>query len=304
MTYRTIDLFCGAGGWSLGARLSGRNYVITDAANHNELACLSYAKNHGIRPHCENLHHFNHNKFKGTEVALTAPSCQGFSRSRGKDKARHDVARMTPSVVTDMAEICRPPTIVVEEVVDILDWIRFETWMKDFKFLGYDVSINIVNAAKFGVPQERERVVFVATLDRKAPVIVEPNLPVRTARDVIDFSKGKWNPISGYVEKTRKRVARARAEGHGDRFVCPYYSSGSGLTGRSLDRPIGTITTLDRWLVVDGDVGRVLSVSEIKEFMSFPQDYYLAGTRRDQIVQLGNAIPPLMAAGVLQQVVN
>ncbi len=303
---KAVDFFCGAGGFSMGAIMSGCGFTVMHAANHNELACKSHAKNHpGTQVHCENLHHFNFNKLPSFDIGLYSPSCQGLSDSRGIDQPRHDIARLTPGIVVDSAEICRPHTIVVENVPEMVKkWCRFKAWKLDLELLGYDVSVNIVNAAKFRVPQDRERAIIVATLDRRAPVIVEPNLPERTAIEVIDFTKGKWNPIAGYVERTRKRVARARSEGFGDRFVCPYYSSGSGLTGRSLDRPIGTITTLDRWLVVDGDMGRVLTVAEIKEFMSFPKDYWLAGTRRDQIMMLGNAIPPLMAAEILRQVVN
>jgi DNA (cytosine-5)-methyltransferase 1 len=102
-----------------------------------------------------------------------------------------------------------------------------------------------------------------------------------------------------------RQPGAARREGRSrgwTRFVAPYYGSGSGEIARSLDRPIGTITTLDRWLVVDGDRGRVLTVPEVIDFMSFPRGYYLAGTRRDKIMQLGNAVPPLMAAEVIRQV--
>lgn len=48
----------------------------------------------------------------------------------------------------------------------------------------------------------------------------------------------------------------------GERFVMSYYGFGSDLTGRSLDRPIGTITTLDRWAVVDGDRMRMITANE------------------------------------------
>jgi site-specific DNA-cytosine methylase len=126
-------------------------------------------------------------------------------------------------------------------------------------------------------------------------------LPERTAAEVIDFSSGNWSPTSKYVPATQVRIADGRRRGW-TRFVAPYYGSGSGEIARSLDRPIGTITTLDRWLVVDGDRGRVLTVPEVIDFMSFPRGYYLAGTRRDKIMQLGNAVPPLMAAEVIRQV--
>lgn len=49
-----------------------------------------------------------------------------------------------------------------------------------------------------------------------------------------------------------------------ERFVMPYNGSGSGLTGRSLARPLGTVTAADRWAVVDGDRMRMLSIRELR----------------------------------------
>jgi len=66
-----------------------------------------------------------------------------------------------------------------------------------------------------------------------------------------------------------QRVANGRRS-CGDRFIVPYYGSGSGTTGRSLDRPLGTITTLDRWAPVDGDRMRMLRADECRAAMDFP----------------------------------
>ncbi|MNG24086.1 hypothetical protein D3C84_1087710 [compost metagenome] len=73
------------------------------------------------------------------------------------------------------------------------------------------------------------------------------------ASSFIDFEAGKWSPVvkPGRAESTLLRVKNGR-ERFGDRFIMPYYGSGSGLTGRCLERPIGTITTLDRWALVRG----------------------------------------------------
>jgi DNA (cytosine-5)-methyltransferase 1 len=229
-------------------------------------------------------------------------NCQGHSKARGTDKPRHDASRATAWAVIDCAEIRRPKRIIVENVTDFTKWALFDRWRGSLEDLGYAISINVVNAKHFGVPQDRERVIITAAHgERRAPPIRAPMLPERTAAEVIDFSSGNWSPTSKYVPATQVRIADGRRRGW-TRFVAPYYGSGSGEIARSLDRPIGTITTLDRWLVVDGDRGRVLTVPEVIDFMSFPRGYYLAGTRRDKIMQLGNAVPPLMAAEVIRQV--
>lgn len=94
---------------------------------------------------------------------------------------------------------------------------------------------------------------------------------------------------------------RGRAE-FGDTFVFPYYSKGSGLTGRSIDRPLGTVTTRDRWAIVRGDMMRMLTVKEYQQAMGFPADYQLLGSRKDCIWQLGNAVVPAVMQSICKQI--
>jgi DNA (cytosine-5)-methyltransferase 1 len=88
----------------------------------------------------------------------------------------------------------------------------------------------------------------------------------------------------------------------GARFVMPYYGSGSGLTGRPINRPLGTVTCKDRWALVDGDRMRMLRVEEYRAAMGFPSDYALPATRHDAIRALGNAVPPPLARWAVDQV--
>lgn len=104
----------------------------------------------------------------------------------------------------------------------------------------------------------------------------------------------------GRSRKTLERVARGRAT-LGDRFVMPYYSRGSGLTGRSLGRPLGTVTTRDRWGVVDGDRMRMLLLDEYRAAMGFPAGYHVPSTPKALGVHLlGNAVCPPVVADVLE----
>ncbi len=89
-------------------------------------------------------------------------------------------------------------------------------------------------------------------------------------------------------------------ERFGERFVMPYYGSGSGLTGRSLDRPIGTITTLDRWAVVDGDRMRMISADEAMAAQSFPKDTQRPDNHRLTMHMTGNAVPPLAGRRIIE----
>ena len=71
-----------------------------------------------------------------------------------------------------------------------------------------------------------------------------------------------------------------------------YYGSGSGLTGRCLTRPLGTVTTVDRWAPVDGDRMRMLTADENRAAMGFPENYVLPARHREAVRMLGNAVCP------------
>jgi DNA (cytosine-5)-methyltransferase 1 len=151
------------------------------------------------------------------------------------------------------------------------------------------------------VPQHRVRLFLVCTRS-KAPLNLQlhqrQHIP---ASSFIDFDAGKWSKVvkPGRAESTLLRVKNGR-ERFGDRFIMPYYGSGSGLTGRSLDRPIGTITTLDRWALVRGDEMRMLSANEALAAMSFPADTKRPDNHRLTMHMAGNAVPPLAGQRIIE----
>ena len=95
------------------------------------------------------------------------------------------------------------------------------------------------------------------------------------------------------------RVANGRKQ-FGNTFVMPYYGSGSGLTGRSIHRPIGTVTTRDRWAIVRGDEMRMFSVDEYRKAMSFEESTKLPPKKADAVHLLGNATCPGKIAPMLK----
>lgn len=89
---------------------------------------------------------------------------------------------------------------------------------------------------------------------------------------------------------------------HGDRFIWSYYGNEKG--GRSIHRPIGTITTRDRHAVIDGNRMRMLSVQEARAAMSFPANYKLPANSRLAMQILGNAVCPVEARDVITAVME
>lgn len=290
---RAIDIFCGAGGLSEGATQAGVEVLV--AANHWPLAVESHQRNHPRTKHiCQDVALLDARDLPRFDLLLAAPACQGHSDAKGEEKPHHDAQRMTAWSVIDIAEVTEPRALIVENVLKMRKWKLYPLWLEALKRLGYLVRENIVCPSEHGVPQERPRLIVTALRGKMPPPILPLGLPAPFFRSVIDWTL-PMGPIKTRQRSpaTLARVARAR-ETFGDAFVMPYYSKGSGLTGRSLDRPLGTVTTRDRWAIVVGDRMRMVQVPEYKAVVGFRPDYELFGTRAEQIHQLGNATSPVV----------
>lgn len=302
MKATAIDLFAGAGGFTTGARDAGVNVVW--AANHFRPAVDAHLANHPSTHHvCQDLHQADWRDVPRHDIILASPSCKGHSKGRGVDRPHHDAERATAWAVVSAAEYHRPPVCIIENVPEFTDWALFPAWRIAMEALGYSLAIMVRDAADHGVPQNRERVIIVATRSR-APISIKlPEKEHVPASAVLRFNEGQWSRIAkrGRAPRTLRRVKRGRAE-FGSRFIMPYYGSGSGLKGRSVHRPIGTITTVDRWALVDGNRMRMLSIPEARAAMGFPDDYALPRVKHLAMYLLGNAIPPPMARDVISAV--
>lgn len=300
MSLRVIDLFAGLGGFSNGAKLAGMRPVW--AGNHWGLACQYHRENH---PETivvqQDLQQADWREVPSFDICLASPACQGHSRARGKEKPHHDALRSTAWAVVACAEYHQPQALVVENVVEFLSWSLYPSWRDALMRLGYAVSPHVIDAADHGVPQHRERVFIVCTRS-EAPIKLRlPKCDHVAVGTCIEWDAHTWSPIikPGRSPATLARIAAGR-ERFGRRFVAPFYGSGSGLTGRAVTRPIGTLTTVDRWAVIDGDRMRVLQPSENLSIMSFDKGTKLPKVKRQAMHLIGNAVAPYVARDVLQ----
>lgn len=298
---KAIDLFAGLGGFSAGAEMAGIEVVW--AANHWQEAVSIHASNHPGAAHaCQDLQQANWRDVPAHDILLASPCCQGHSRARGKANGnpQHDASRSTAWAVVSAVEFHRPAFAVIENVPEFTAWLLYPAWRAAMEALGYCLTPMIVDAADHGTPQHRERL-FIVAVRAKHPLLL--NLPKRdhvAASSFIDFDAANWQLIDkpGRAASTIKRVQAGRAT-FGERFIMPYYGGGSGLTGRCLSRPIGTITTRDRWGVVDGERTRMLSKEECRAAMGFPTGYVLPENHRLAVHMLGNAVCPPAANDVI-----
>lgn len=266
------------------------------AANHWPEAVAIHAANHPDTIHaCQDLQQQDWREVPWHDLLLASPACQGHSPARGKEKPHHDALRSTAWAVVAAAECHRPEAIVVENVKQFATkWVLYPAWCAAMQALGYAIAPHLVDAADHGVAQNRLRLFLVLTRSKHPLELKLPPLPHIPASTVIDFNRGEWTRISDKATATQARVRRGRRE-FGDRFVMPYYGGGSGLTGRSLDRPIGTITTKNRWGIVDGDRMRMASREENRDFMGFGVDAILPAGVTEATFMLGNGVVPFVA---------
>lgn len=299
---KAIDLFAGLGGFTEGATMAGVEVVW--AANHWESAVQYHSHNHQDVVHsCQDLHQANWAEVPGHDLLLASPACQGHTPARGKERPHHDATRSTAWAVVSCLEFHKPSFAIVENVPKFMDWKLYPAWRMAVECLGYSISPHIVDSADFGVPQHRTRV-FIVLSRSKHPVTLD--LPKREHVPIapsIDWHGFDWSPVADHCQSTRARAARGTRE-CGKRFVMPYYGSGSGETGRSLDRPLGTVTTRDRWALVDGDRMRMLQPPEYRAAMGFRDTYILPAKRSLAIHLLGNAVCPPVAQAIISAVNN
>jgi DNA (cytosine-5)-methyltransferase 1 len=161
-----------------------------------------------------------------------------------------------------------------------------------------------LNAKNFGVAQDRNRLFILCDLHAEPPR-VRPNVrEPKRVRDILD-DNGKWKS-SLLLTDTRAHSTIARycngleKLGASASFLLVYYGSDVAGGWQRLDRPLRTITTVDRFALVTPNRGRpkmrMLQVPELKRAMGFSVRHRLnGGTRRDRIKLLGNAVcPPVM----------
>jgi len=296
-------MFAGLGGLTQGLVQAGADVVW--AGNHNPLSVEYHALNHPTVVHtCQDHHLQDFYTLPDVDAMACAPCCQGHGWARGKDRPRHAKSRATAWAVVQATAAKRPEFVLVENVPGFRNWDLLPAWEHAFRLMGYSVSYNEWDSADSGVPQNRVRLFILFTRSR-SPLHIYPSMrPHRSVRDYLAWDETfAWTPVSEKVEATRRRVERGRRE-LGDRFVMPYYSNGSGLTGRSVDRPIGTLTGADRWGVVDGDRMRMVQPAEAKLIMSFPPEYRVPKTKKKAIYLLGQAVCPAQAEDVARAIMR
>lgn len=295
-----IDLFAGLGGTTEGATRAGVDIVW--AGNHWPVAVEYHTQNHPDTVHaCQDLRQINWEELPDFDIGYGSPSCTGHSKAKGKNRKKYDNSRNTAWSVIDCLEYHLPPVFVVENVVDFKKWKLYPAWEYAVKCLGYSISIKVINSADCGVPQSRLRYYAVLT-QSKHPI--ELNIRGRErvpAKAVIDFEKGHWKPFVSDKEYILRQYQNGR-KNFGEQFLIVYYTSEK--SGRSIEKPAPTLTTIPKVYVVNGDKWRFLTVQECLKIQSFPDDYKIPPQLTIARKLIGNANPPKVAQVLTEEILR
>ncbi len=191
---RGCDIFCGAGGSSAGAKAAGVEIVA--AIDMCEIATATFAANfpdaHVVTSRLEDLALDSFRSRVGPiDVLLASPECRNHTCAKGA-APRDESSRATAMLVVDYARTLRPRWLVLENVIYMRPWSRYEELKTRLRSLGYRLHEHILDSADFGVPQHRRRLFLVG--DRAAdPDPVIPRRPGRrkSAMSVLD-PPGSW----------------------------------------------------------------------------------------------------------------
>lgn len=304
---RGIDMFSGAGGSSWGAREAGVDVVA--AFDLWDLAGKVHQKNFpGTRFFHTRLEAVDINQLKAEigqiDIITASPECTNHSPAKG-NKPRCELSKDTAFQVIRFAREFQPRWIVIENVINMRRWSRFKEFRAQLEDLGYNLREQVLNAALFGVPQTRRRLFILADLKRVPEPVKPPKKKSPKISGIVKVNDDYvWTPLrkKGRAKATLQRAERGiAAVGPKKPFLLVYYGSDGAGGWQKLDRPLRTITTVDRFALVKpdekhGHVMRMLQVPELQAAMGMPATMeFDTGTRRDRIKMIGNAVcPPVM----------
>lgn len=325
---RVVSLFAGAGGLDLGFRQAGFDLVWANEIQPDAVA--TYRRNLGNHIVAGGIQTLSSEAIPDCDVVIGGPPCQGFSVAgkRDPDDPRSALLWEFVRVVRDK----KPGAFVLENVKALGTLERCaevrNALVARLETLGYRVSLRVLDASRFGVPQVRERVFFIGLRHGDATAAFpDPTGAPVSVRTVLRSLPRYGQP--GNDSLCRAQVIAARSP-----VLRPSPYAGKLFNGLGrpipLDRPAQTLPAsmggnltpiIDQHALETGEPNwvieyhahlqaggkpvatvparmRRLTVEESALIQSFPIGYHIAGSMTSRFAQIGNAVPPLLALAI------
>lgn len=349
MDFRILDLFCGAGGFSWGMH-KNVHFKTCVALDFNEKAAYTFKQNMpdtyvvtgDITNETTKSKIIEKSKETGVNMIIGGPPCQGFAL-KGKKLGLKDERNYLFREYLRLVEVLRPEVFVIENVKALLStasgWFRDEI-LRYIHSLGYKVNYGILRALEFGVPQSRERAIFICSRSIGIHLPKGNDSEFVSVRDAIsdlaylnsgegDFEQDYiTQPMSSYQALMRSgsdKLYNHKASAHsalaikklmmipaekGKEFL-PEELRGkqvfNSTWGRlSWDRYSPTIDTRfdtpSNGTNSHPELHRSITPREAARIQSFDDKFIFYGTKVSIRTQIGNAVPPLMAKAIADEI--
>jgi DNA (cytosine-5)-methyltransferase 1 len=293
ISLKTIDLFAGCGGLSLGFQNAG--FDILAAFDHWESAIKVYQKNF-LHPiiNCD-LANYNINLLQkfNPDIIIGGPPCQDFSSAgkRNENLGRGDLTITFAEIVTTI----KPTFFVMENVDRLFTSQKYQLARNIFKNAGYGLTEMILDASLCGVPQKRKRSFCLGELngqDTNLQYFLEENLSSQpmTVKDYL----GNSLAIEYYYRHPRSYQRRAI-----------FSINEPSATIRGVNRPIPKNYQMHPKDAAPLSTNiRPLTTMERSYIQTFSNDFIFLGTKTDLEQMIGNAVPVKMAEYVAKSLLN
>jgi DNA (cytosine-5)-methyltransferase 1 len=305
---KVLDLFCGCGGMSQGLKEAGLDVIM--GIDHWDKATESYQANQKHRTLCADLRQVDPASLELQEVDIIVggPPCQGFSMA-GKRESNDPRNSLFMEYVRFL-DYFNPKAFVMENVMGILS-MKTENNESCIKIItdnlgrNYNYIVCKLYASDFGVPQNRRRVIIIGIRKDLNIIPTEP-IPLTTPRPPVSTIIQPRQDVDASHFLSERAIAginakkeRSKAKGHG-----------FGAQFLNTDKPSYTISARywkdgsDALVKYDDTNIRRLTILELKRIQSFPDDYVLCGSKKDQIMQIGNAVACKFAKSIGEHIIS
>ncbi|OUQ26180.1 DNA (cytosine-5-)-methyltransferase [Lachnoclostridium sp. An131] len=305
-TLRVASLFCGCGGTDVGLKgafdFLGKHYdangmEIVYANDIDDNACAIFEKNFGIKPDNRDIRTVASEELPEFDILTGGFPCQSFSIV-AQNPPRLGIKDDRGMLFFEMCRILRerkPKCFIAENVKGILTANKkaaFPLILQEFENSGYDVKYTVLNAAAYGVPQKRERVIIVGfrkdlKIDFSFPApIIDDEEQYEALQSVIETEVPEKYFFSEKAVAGMMKNREAMNKGRAQDVTKPCNTVGAHLAKVSLNSTDPVLFSGGRY--------RRFTPREVARIQSFPEDFELVGSEGAQYRALGNAIPPVM----------
>lgn len=301
---RVVSLFSGAGGLDLGFIKAGHEIVWANDLFHD--AVETYRLNIGNHIIEENIEAIQTSSIPACDLIIGGFPCQGFSVANQNRHVEDERNKLYLQYLRILKGI-KPKYFVAENVKGIQSLAKgavFSMIINDFQAAGYKVKFKLVNAADYGVPQKRERIIIFGT---RNDLNKEPDFPKQTHSDNKTVKGTKeWVSIGSALSDIPDPDEPHLLKNHTySKFKLKF----NGYLGNRVidpEKPAPTVTARgdDRGGVVvlhHPSNTRRMSARELASTQSFPIDFEFCGNRSSVYRQIANAVPPGLAYAIAKE---